>query len=96
MFAEAFRSLRSSLIFMPNQSELKTLIITSAIPNEGKSTVASNLAITMSAAGARCCWWTPTFAGATSPRYSTPMVAGGFRASCAIGIRLLKCLSMAS
>ncbi len=53
MFAEAFRSLRSSLIFMPNQTELKTLIVTSAIPNEGKSTVASNLAITMSAAGAR-------------------------------------------
>lgn len=53
MFAEAFRSLRSSLIFMPNQTELKTLIVTSAIPNEGKSTVASNLALTMSAAGAR-------------------------------------------
>jgi capsular exopolysaccharide synthesis family protein len=53
MFAESFRSLRSSLIFMPNQTELKTLIITSAIPNEGKSTVASNLALTMSAAGAR-------------------------------------------
>jgi polysaccharide biosynthesis transport protein len=53
MFAEAFRSLRSSLIFMPNQTELKTLIVTSAIPNEGKSTVASNLAITMAAAGAR-------------------------------------------
>lgn len=53
MFAEAFRSLRSSLIFMPNQTELKTLIVTSAIPNEGKSTVASNLAVTMSAAGAR-------------------------------------------
>jgi succinoglycan biosynthesis transport protein ExoP len=53
MFAEAFRSLRSSLIFMPNQAELKTLIVTSAIPNEGKSTITSNLAITMSAAGAR-------------------------------------------
>ena len=53
MFAEAFRSLRSSLIFMPNQTELKTLIVTSAIPNEGKSTITSNLAITMSAAGAR-------------------------------------------
>jgi polysaccharide biosynthesis transport protein len=53
MFAESFRSLRSSLIFMPNQSELKTLIITSAIPNEGKSTVASNLAITMANAGAK-------------------------------------------
>ncbi len=53
MFAEAFRSLRSSLIFMPNQAELKTLIVTSAIPNEGKSTVASNLALTMAAAGAK-------------------------------------------
>ncbi len=52
-YAEAFRSLRSSLIFMPNQSELKTLLITSAIPDEGKSTIASNLAITMAAAGAR-------------------------------------------
>ena len=52
-YAEAFRSLRSSLIFMPNQAELKTLLITSAIPNEGKSTIASNLAITMAASGAR-------------------------------------------
>ena len=52
-YAEAFRSLRSSLIFMPNQAELKTLLVTSAIPNEGKSTIASNLAVTMAAAGAR-------------------------------------------
>lgn len=53
MFAEAFRSLRSSLIFMPNQTELKSLIVTSAIPNEGKSTLCANLGITMAAAGAR-------------------------------------------
>lgn len=52
-YAEAFRSLRSSLIFMPNQAELKTILVTSAIPNEGKSTIASNLAITMAASGAR-------------------------------------------
>jgi capsular exopolysaccharide synthesis family protein len=52
-YAEAFRSLRSSLIFMPNQTELKTLLITSAIPNEGKSTISGNLAVTMAAAGAR-------------------------------------------
>lgn len=52
-YAEAFRSLRSSLIFMPNQTELRTILVTSAIPNEGKSTLASNLAITMAAAGAR-------------------------------------------
>lgn len=53
MYAEAFRSLRSSLIFMPNQGELKTLMVTSAIPSEGKSTIASNLAVTMVLAGAR-------------------------------------------
>ena len=52
-YAEAFRSLRSSLIFMPNQTELKAILVTSAIPNEGKSTIASNLAVTMAAAGAR-------------------------------------------
>ena len=52
-FAEAFRSLRSSLIFMPNQGELKTIIVTSSIPGEGKSTITSNLSITMALAGAR-------------------------------------------
>jgi capsular exopolysaccharide synthesis family protein len=52
-YAEAFRSLRSSLIFLPNQAEMKTILITSAIPNEGKSTISCNLAITMAAAGAR-------------------------------------------
>lgn len=50
-YAESFRSLRSSLIFMPNQSDLKALLVTSAIPNEGKSTIASNLAVTMANAG---------------------------------------------
>jgi succinoglycan biosynthesis transport protein ExoP len=53
MFAESFRSLRSSLVFMPSKGDLKTLIITSAIPGEGKSTIASNLAITMALAGAK-------------------------------------------
>ncbi len=51
-FSEAFRSLRSSLIFMPSQTPLQTLLVTSAIPNEGKSTITSNLGITMAAAGA--------------------------------------------
>ena len=52
-FAEAFRSLRSSLIFLPNQTQLKTVLVTSSIPGEGKSTIASNLAITMALAGTR-------------------------------------------
>jgi capsular exopolysaccharide synthesis family protein len=52
-FAEAFRSLRSSLLFMPNQGQVKSVLITSSIPNEGKSTISSNLAITMAVAGTR-------------------------------------------
>jgi capsular exopolysaccharide synthesis family protein len=52
-YAEAFRSLRSSLLFMPHQTEFKAVAITSAISNEGKSTIASNLGITMAASGAR-------------------------------------------
>jgi capsular exopolysaccharide synthesis family protein len=52
-FAESFRSLRSSLLFMPNQGQLKSLLVTSSIPSEGKSTIASNLGITMALAGTR-------------------------------------------
>lgn len=53
-FAEAFRSLRSSLVFMPNErAKPKVILITSAIPGEGKSTIASNLAIAFSIAGAK-------------------------------------------
>ena len=70
-----FARLRSSLIFMPNQAELRTLLMTSAIPNEGKSTIASNLAITMAASGANVVWSMPTCAGATSPRSSTSTAA---------------------
>jgi capsular exopolysaccharide synthesis family protein len=53
VFAEAFRSLRSSLIFLPNQKDLKNLVVTSSIPGEGKSTISSNLAITMALGGAK-------------------------------------------
>jgi capsular exopolysaccharide synthesis family protein len=53
-FAEAFRALRSSLLYLPvDGDQPKTLIIASAVPNEGKSTIASNLAITMALANVR-------------------------------------------
>jgi len=52
-FAESLRSLRSSLLFMPNQGNIKSILVTSSIPGEGKSTIASNLAITMALAGTR-------------------------------------------
>jgi capsular exopolysaccharide synthesis family protein len=50
LLAEAYRNLRSSLLFLPNRKKLKTLMITSSVPKEGKSTVSSNLAITMALA----------------------------------------------
>jgi len=53
-FAEAFRSLRSSVMFLPVEgARPKILLVTSAVPNEGKSTVARNFAITLSLSGSR-------------------------------------------
>ncbi len=49
--AEAYRVLRNNLDFMNFQHDLKTLLITSAAPAEGKSTVAANLAAGLSQAG---------------------------------------------
>jgi succinoglycan biosynthesis transport protein ExoP len=53
-YAEAHRNLRSSLIFMAIEgARPRTIVITSAVPGEGKSTVAVNLAITMAFSGSR-------------------------------------------
>jgi succinoglycan biosynthesis transport protein ExoP len=53
-FLEAYRSLRSSLLFMANErTPPRILLVTSAIPNDGKSMTAANLAITMALAGSR-------------------------------------------
>ena len=54
MYAESYRSLRSALLFLPGSGERpKVLLITSAVPNEGKSTVAANLARTLALGGSR-------------------------------------------
>jgi polysaccharide biosynthesis transport protein len=54
VFAESYRNVRSSIFFMPYEGPRpKTLLITSAVPNEGKSTISANLAITMALSGAR-------------------------------------------
>ena len=54
VMSESFRNVRSSIFFMPYDGPRpKTFLITSAIPNEGKSTISANLAITMALAGAR-------------------------------------------
>lgn len=54
LYAEAFRNIRSSILFKNWRGKPpKTILVTSAVPNEGKTTVVSNLAITMALAGAR-------------------------------------------
>jgi capsular exopolysaccharide synthesis family protein len=54
IFAESYRNVRSSIFFMPYEGPRpKMLLVTSAVPNEGKSTVSSNLAITMALSGAK-------------------------------------------
>src|SRR6184192_4027851 len=54
VFAESYRNVRSSIFFMPYEGPRpKTMLVTSSVPNEGKSTISANLAITMALSGAR-------------------------------------------
>jgi capsular exopolysaccharide synthesis family protein len=48
---EAYRNLRTALLFSVGSSDLSTLVVTSAIAGEGKTTVSSNLAATFAEAG---------------------------------------------
>ena len=51
LLAEAYRGLRTSLEYSSVDKELKSLVITSSNPGEGKSTVSSNLAFILSQGG---------------------------------------------
>ena len=53
--AEAFRSLRTNLQFVDVANHPRSIVFTSSLPGEGKTTTAANLAISMAAAGARVC-----------------------------------------
>jgi capsular exopolysaccharide synthesis family protein len=53
-FVEAYRNLRSSLLYMSEAGQRpKTLLVTSSVPNDGKSLTSSNFAITMAGGGGR-------------------------------------------
>lgn len=49
--AEAYRALRNSLDFINFQQDIKTIVVASAAPGEGKSTVAANLGVSLAQAG---------------------------------------------
>ncbi|MCM0651026.1 CpsD/CapB family tyrosine-protein kinase [Clostridium swellfunianum] len=51
--AEAFRTLRTNIQFSSLDEDIRTLVVTSTQPGEGKSTVISNLAITIAQSGKR-------------------------------------------
>lgn len=48
---EAYKSLRTNLLFSSVDRDVKTIVVTSAVPNEGKSRTAANLAIVLAEAG---------------------------------------------
>ena len=52
-FNEAYKSLRTNLEFLSATSDYKVILITSSMPEEGKSNVAINLAQTLAANGKR-------------------------------------------
>ena len=52
-FAESFRTIRTNVLFSMPEDGRRCLVVTSTAPGEGKSLVASNLAIALSQAGQR-------------------------------------------
>jgi succinoglycan biosynthesis transport protein ExoP len=52
-FAEAFRAVRTNVLFSTAQEGSRSIVVTSTGPGEGKSMVASNLAISLAQAGQR-------------------------------------------
>jgi succinoglycan biosynthesis transport protein ExoP len=62
--AESYRVLRNSLDFINFEHDIKTLLVTSSAPAEGKSTVSANLAAALAQAGSKvvlvnCDWRRP-------------------------------------
>ncbi|KPK14748.1 MAG: hypothetical protein AMJ62_12130 [Myxococcales bacterium SG8_38] len=49
--AETFRMIRTNLAFMSQDDPLRSVVVTSAMPLEGKTTIASNLAVTLAQFG---------------------------------------------
>lgn len=53
--AEAFRSLRTNLQFVDAANHPRSMVFTSSVPGEGKTTTTANLAMTLAAGGSRVC-----------------------------------------
>ena len=69
--AEAFRALRTNVEFSDVDAGLRSLLVTSPEPGDGKSTVAANLALAFAQAGVAPSWSTPTCVDPPCTRCST-------------------------
>ena len=49
--SETYRMLQANLKFLSSDKELKVIVVTSSVPQEGKSTVSANLAVAMAQSG---------------------------------------------
>ena len=53
--SEAFRGIRTAVFFASQQGSVKVIQVTSPVPGDGKSTIAANLAVSISQSGRRVC-----------------------------------------
>ena len=77
-FVEAYRNLRSSLLYMAETgARPKIIIVTSSVPNEGKSMTSSNLSITLANTGSRVLLVdADARKGALHTRFEVPAIPG--------------------
>ncbi|WP_188898480.1 polysaccharide biosynthesis tyrosine autokinase [Microlunatus endophyticus] len=53
--AESFRSLRTNLAFVGAAENVRSIVVTSSLPGEGKTTTTANLALMLAESGSRVC-----------------------------------------
>jgi len=81
--AESYRSLRTSILFSTGHTVPKTILITSAVGGEGKSTTSANLAVAMSQSGRKVLLVDADLRRPSQHRYFARKGSGGI-------VRLLK------
>src|SRR5439155_7176719 len=52
-FAEAFKSIRTNVLFSSAEDGMRSIVVTSSGPGEGKSIVSANIAVALAQAGQR-------------------------------------------
>ena len=75
--SESFRDVRTGLFFRSSHEDIKTILMTSPSPGDGKSTTAANLAISIAQAGKRVVLVDADFRRPRIDRYFDEDMEGG-------------------